>query len=75
MSQRESRTIEAQRGGSPWWRHPMMWLVVGGPAVVVVAALITAGIAIRYADPVLDTRAEPTAVEGRNHAATPQRQP
>jgi hypothetical protein len=55
----------------PWWREPMMWLVVGGPAVVVVAGIATAVIAIRNADPVLDTRAAPTAVHGRNHAATP----
>lgn len=55
----------------PWWREPMMWLVVGGPAVVVVAGITTAVIAIRNADPVLDTRAAPTAIQGRNHAAAP----
>lgn len=55
----------------PWWRESMMWLVVGGPATVVVAGIVTAVIAVRYADPVLDTRAEPTAMQGRNHAATP----
>lgn len=54
----------------PWWREPVMWLVVGGPAVVVVAAIVTAMIAIDGADPVLDTR-EPTAVQSRNHAVTP----
>lgn len=37
-----------------WWRVPHMWLVVGGPLVVVVASLITAYIAVNYADPVLD---------------------
>ena len=31
-----------------------MWLVVGGPLVVVVAAIVTAVIAIKGADPVLD---------------------
>ncbi|MCV0440417.1 MAG: hypothetical protein K5880_17625 [Hydrogenophaga sp.] len=41
----------------PWWRVPQMWLVVGGPLVVVVASLITAFIAIRHADPVLDKAA------------------
>lgn len=55
----------------PWWREPMMWLVVGGPAVVVVAGITTAVIAIRNADPVLDTRAAPTAIQARNHVATP----
>jgi len=37
-----------------WWRVPDMWLVVGGPLVVVVAATVTAVIAIRGADPVLN---------------------
>jgi uncharacterized protein len=37
-----------------WWRVPHMWLVVGGPLVVVVAAIVTAVIAIRGADPVLN---------------------
>ncbi|MFM6985452.1 MAG: FixH family protein [Hydrogenophaga sp.] len=40
-----------------WWREPMMWLVVGGPAVVVVAGVMTAVIAIKGADPVLDKEA------------------
>jgi hypothetical protein len=31
-----------------------MWLVVGGPVVVVVAAIVTAVIAVKYQDPVLD---------------------
>ncbi len=53
-----------------WWREPVMWLVVGGPAVVVLAAIVTAVIAIDGADPVLDTR-EPTAMQSRNHAVTP----
>lgn len=54
-----------------WWREPMMWLVVGGPLTVVVAGVVTAVIAVRGADPVLDTRAGQPAVQGRNHAATP----
>jgi hypothetical protein len=59
-----------------WWREPMMWLVVGGPLTVVVAAIVTAVIAIRGADPVLDTRAtEQPAVQARNHAASPTVKP
>ena len=61
---------------SPWWRHPMMWLVVGGPLAVVVAATATAVIAVRGADPVLTVAATPVvrsttpALQARNHAAT-----
>lgn len=36
-----------------WWHTPWMWLVVGGPAVVVVAGFITLAIAMSGADPVL----------------------
>jgi hypothetical protein len=32
----------------------MLWLVIGGPLLVVIASLITAVIAYRGADPVLD---------------------
>ncbi|MEF7613872.1 hypothetical protein V4F39_08115 [Aquincola sp. MAHUQ-54] len=37
----------------PWWRVPMVWLVIGGPAVVVVAGIATAVIALRGADVVI----------------------
>ena len=30
------------------WREPMVWLVVGGPAAVVVASFITLALAIRH---------------------------
>lgn len=60
-----------------WWRLPIVWLVIGGPALVVVASFITLTLAIRNPDPVLATpaaknKAEQPAVQGRNHAATPE---
>lgn len=58
-----------------WWREPMMWIVVGGPLIVVLAAIATAVIAVRNADPVLDTRSGQPALQGRNHAATPPAKP
>jgi uncharacterized protein len=71
--------MNAIRTTSPWWRERMMWLVVGGPATVVVAALITGAIAVHGADVVVVERParagapEPNtpAVQARNHAATP----
>ena len=47
-----------------WWREPIMWLVVGGPAVVVAAGLATVGIAVKYPDPVLPRDAISTRVSG-----------
>lgn len=61
---------------SPWWRHGMVWLVVGGPLVVVLASVATLLIAITHPDPVLQVRAPSTAqqpaVQARNHAAAPR---
>ena len=70
-----------------WWRHGHVWLIIAGPAAVVVAGLVTAWIAVASPDPVvaddyyrrgLDInkakareRALLPALQGRNHAATP----
>jgi len=37
----------------PWWKFGHMWLVFGGPAVVVVASFITLYLAITRPDPVI----------------------
>lgn len=69
--------MTAQKNPKAWWREPMMWIVVGGPLSVVVAATVTAAIAWNGADPVLATE-QPTAhkassmqpaLKARNHAA------
>ena len=38
----------------PWYRYGHVWLVIAGPAVVVVAGIATAFIAVRGADPVVE---------------------
>ena len=71
----------------PWWRHGHVWLLIAGPAVVVVAGVATILIALRHPDPVLAEdyyrrgieinrtlardKALMPALQGRNHAATP----
>ena len=71
----------ASQASPAWWRVGMVWLVLGGPAVVVVAAIGTAVLAYRGADEVLvetpsarHAPVQPTsqtpAVTARNHAAT-----
>jgi len=73
--------------GKPWYRHGMVWLIISGPAVVVVAGFVTLYIAVKTPDPVISNdyyrqgseinktlakdRALLPAVQGRNHAATP----
>jgi hypothetical protein len=60
----------------PWWRVKTMWLVIAGPAAVVVAGILTAVIAVGGADPVVGSDADGSdtpAVQARNHAAQPRR--
>lgn len=38
---------------APWWKHGLVWLVISGPAVVVVAGIATVVIAVRQPDPVV----------------------
>ena len=60
----------------PWWREPYVWLVIGGPLVVVIASFVTLGLALRHPDPVIESSvtaqdsAHMPALQGRNHAAT-----
>jgi hypothetical protein len=70
----------ANQPAVPWWRVGMVWLVVGGPLAVVIAATATAVIAIRGADPVVTVRgiaadgeeaSTQPALQARNHAAAP----
>lgn len=37
-----------------WWKFGHVWMVVGGPAIVVVASFFTLYLAISRPDPVLD---------------------
>jgi hypothetical protein len=68
----------------PWWRFPIVWFTLAGPALVVVASFATMAIAFVHADvaiaeaPARSTnamvdRAGPTApaLQARNHAAAP----
>jgi hypothetical protein len=52
-------------------------MVIGGPAIVVVASFATLALAILNPDPVLSTqvsdRSAVPAIQARNHAASPQR--
>ncbi len=34
----------------PWYRHPWPWLLMAGPAIVVVAGFVTLGLAIQSSD-------------------------
>jgi hypothetical protein len=36
----------AQGDSGPWWKHSFVWLVIAGPAIVVVASFITLYLAV-----------------------------
>ncbi|HEU5296098.1 MAG TPA: hypothetical protein VFU71_15060 [Burkholderiaceae bacterium] len=62
------------------WRVPVLWLVVGGPALVVVASFATFALAWHDADrPVRDSAVAPSAdsmtpaTQARNHVAASSR--
>ncbi len=80
-----------QNKSIPWYKVPMVWLVLGGPLSVVIASLATAVVAWKHIDPVIATTPQgelraaddvaakvspkdalAPAMQGRNHAASPQ---
>ena len=66
----------AEVDSPPWYRLPIVWMVIGGPAVVVVASFATLTLAITNPDPVITPKATANAsdlpaVQARNHAAEP----
>ena len=76
MSEHPKQTVAQAEPSPAWWRLPIVWMVIGGPAAVVVAGFATLAIALAHPDPVLSpqparSKAELPAVQGRNHAATP----
>ncbi len=38
---------------APWWRFPLVWMVIAGPAAVVVAGAATVWIAVLTPDPLV----------------------
>jgi hypothetical protein len=68
MPNSNSQTTAA---GPIWWRVPMVWLVLGGPAIVVLASFFTLFLAVSHPDPVLPTLPVISA-EGDEAAKTAQ---
>lgn len=42
-----------QQSSGPWWKFGYVWMVVGGPAVVVLASFVTIYLAVTRPDPVI----------------------
>lgn len=76
-----NNALNARQEGQPWWRFGLVWMILGGPAVVVVAGFVTLYIAVSNPDPVIQVTPRSAqqerqgithapAMQGRNHAAT-----
>lgn len=81
-----SVTPAPTRAPQPWWRFGHVWLIIAGPALVIVAGVFTAYLAVARPDPVVSSdyyqqglelskpHANPStlapAMQARNHAAT-----
>ncbi len=86
MAKKKS-TVDSVPDSGPWWQYPLVWMVIAGPAVVVVAGFATLWLALRTPDPVVAgdyyrrgieinqtlvrDKSLAPAQQGRNHAATP----
>lgn len=42
------------KGDQKWYQNPFVWLIIGGPLLVVVASFITLYLAITHPDPAID---------------------
>ena len=55
---------------APWWKFGHVWLILSGPALVVVASMFTLYLAITRPDPVTDEDYYQKGLE-LNHTAKP----
>lgn len=54
MADANSRSASSMTPSSPWWKFGHVWLVISGPAIVVVASFITFYLAAVGQDPVIE---------------------
>lgn len=78
--------MNEQSSQNEWWRYGYVWLLIAGPAVVILASIVTVYIAMRSPDPAIDdyyrkgmeinktlaaeSDALAPALKARNHAQT-----
>ena len=44
---------QEEQNAKPWWQYGHVWLIIAGPAAVIVAGFVTLAIAIKTPDPVV----------------------
>lgn len=73
MNRNASQQDPSPDAGKPWWKFVSVWLLLSGPALVVVAGVITAWIAIRGQDPVIDDNYYQNGLNVNQRLAHPQK--
>lgn len=48
------QTRPDEQPGKPWWKHGLVWLIISGPAAVVIASIFTVSLALKNPDHVVD---------------------
>lgn len=74
----EPRVFVAPTPVVPWWRVGVMWLVVGGLGVVVIASFMLLATAVRHADTVVPyavVRSAPPGQPDKSVTPNPSAQP
>lgn len=51
-----------ENSNDPWWKHGFVWMIIAGPAIVVVAGFITLYLAVSRPNEIVD---ETTYLQGR----------
>lgn len=86
MTQLNKQGLNQDPQAQAWYRNPFVWMIIGGPSLVIVASFVTLFLAIKYPDPAIDDYyrkgieinktldaerdAMAPAVQARNHAQT-----
>jgi hypothetical protein len=66
MSDSRTASVAAEPNAPrPWWRFGIVWFMLAGPAVAVVASLASAVLAYRHADIVLTETPTATSLAAR----------
>lgn len=65
--------VVAEKPSGPWWKYGYVWLVVGGPLVVILASIVTVTLAVRTADVVVDPNYYRAGVELNKHLQHPEK--
>jgi hypothetical protein len=60
-----------QQAAQPWWKYGHVWLIISGPAAVVIAGFFTLYLAVSGVDPVIDPHYYRNGIEINQRLSAP----